>query len=62
MISGYNNNFRQKDFPPSMAPVLFDAFVKAMELDRLNMSIEPVIAENSYGIGKYSCRVFFTSG
>ncbi len=59
MIRGYNNNFRKKDFPPSMAPALFDAFVKAMEYDRINMSIEPVIAENSYGIGKISGGMFF---
>jgi hypothetical protein len=52
MIRGYNNNFRHKDFPPSMAPALFDAFVAAMHLDRDNQSIEPVIAENSYGTGK----------
>jgi hypothetical protein len=58
MIRGYNNNFRKKDFPPSMAPQLFDAFVKAMEIDRMNMSIEPVIAENSYGIGKILVECF----
>lgn len=58
MIRGYNNNFRKKDFPPSMAPLLFDAFVKAMELDRMNMSIEPVIAENNYGIGKILVECF----
>ena len=52
MIRGYNNNFRHKDFPPSMAPVLFDAFSLAMEQDRLNQSIKPVIADNSYGVGK----------
>jgi hypothetical protein len=52
MVRGYNNNFRKKDFSPSIAPTLFDAFVKAMELDRENRSIAPVIAENSYGIGK----------
>ena len=38
MLRGYNNNFRKKDFPPAMAPVLFDAFVIAMELDRRNQS------------------------
>ena len=59
MIRGYNNNFRKKDFPPSMAPALFDAFVKAMELDRINKSIEPVIAENSYGIGKILVECFY---
>src|SRR5450755_2314208 len=52
MLRGYNNNYRHKDFPPAMAPVLFDAFVMAMELDRRNQSIEPVIEENSYGTGK----------
>ena len=41
-----------------MAPALFDAFVKAMELDRINKSIEPVIAENSYGVGKILVECF----
>ena len=58
MIRGYNNNYRKKDFPPSMAPVLFDAFVKAMQYDRINISIEPVIAENIYGIGKILVECF----
>ena len=52
MIRGYNNNYKKKDFPASMAPALVDAFTKAMQLDRINKSIEPVIAENSYGIGR----------
>ncbi len=52
MIRGYNNNYRHKDFPPSMAPALFDAFVSAMDLDRNSQSIEPVISENTYGTGK----------
>ncbi len=58
MIRGYNNNYRKKDFPPSMAPSLFDAFVRAMELDRRNKSIEPVISDNSYGIGKILVECF----
>jgi hypothetical protein len=58
MLKGYNNNFRKKDYPPSMAPVLFDAFVKAMQADRLNMSIETVITENSYGVGKILVECF----
>ena len=58
MIKGYNNNYRKKDFPPSMAPALFDAFIKAMELDRQNRSIEPVIADNSYGVGKILVECF----
>jgi len=58
MIRGYNNNYRKKDYPPSMAPALFDAFLKAMELDRHNKSIEPVIAENNYGVGKILVECF----
>src|SRR5450432_692145 len=58
MVKGYNNHFRQKDFPPSMAPALFDAFVKAMQIDRLNLSIETVIADNSYGVGKILVECF----
>jgi hypothetical protein len=58
MLKGYNNNYRKKDFQPSMAPALFDAFVKAMDLDRSNLSIEPVIADNSYGVGKILVECF----
>ncbi len=58
MIRGYNNHFRSKDFPPSMAPTLFDAFVKAMEIDRRNGSIKPVIEENIYGIGSILVECF----
>ncbi|HEY4154097.1 MAG TPA: hypothetical protein VGM24_01680 [Puia sp.] len=58
MLKGYTSHYRQKDFPVSMAQALFDAFVRAMELDRRNKSIEPVIAENSYGIGKILVECF----
>jgi hypothetical protein len=58
MLKGYNNHFRQKDFPPSMAPALVDAFTRAMELDRKNQSIEPVIADNTYGVGKILVECF----
>ena len=58
MLRGFNNHYRQKDFPPSMAPAVFNAFIQAMELDRLNQSIEPVIADNSYGTGKILVECF----
>jgi hypothetical protein len=58
MLKGYNSHYRQKDFPASMAPALFDAFVQAMELDRRNRSIEPVVAGNSYGVGKILVECF----
>ncbi len=51
MLKGYNDNCRKRDFPPSMAPGLLAAFKQAMQLDRENQSIEPVIAQSSYGIG-----------
>ncbi|HMH31402.1 MAG TPA: hypothetical protein VK543_00140, partial [Puia sp.] len=58
MIRGYNNNYRKRDFPPSMAPALMSAFKKAMVLDMKNSSIEPVIEENSYGVGKILVECF----
>ena len=58
MIKGYNNHYRQRDFPPSMAPGLVEAFKQAMKLDRMNKSIEPVIEENTYGIGKILVECF----
>ena len=58
MLRGYNKDFRHKDFPPSLAPALFEAFLKALELDRKNSSIEPIIAESSYGVGKILVECF----
>src|SRR5258708_39818993 len=52
MIRSDNNKYKKKDFHHAMAPSRFEAFVKAMQYDRINMSIETVIAENSYGTGK----------
>jgi hypothetical protein len=58
MLKGYNNHYRQRDYPVSMAPALFEAFTRAMELDRQNKSIAPVVEENSYGIGKILVECF----
>src|SRR3984893_11479178 len=58
MVKGYDDNCRKKDFPPSLAPGLVLGFAKAMLLDKNNKSIEPVIAENSYGIGKILVECF----
>ncbi len=52
MLRGFNNNYDKRDFPPSMAPGLVAAFEKAMALDRKGASIEPVVAENDYGVGE----------
>ena len=58
MVRGYNDNCWKRDFTPSMAPGLVIAFEKAVLLDKNNKSIEPVIAENSYGIGKILVECF----
>jgi hypothetical protein len=58
LLKGYNNNCLKRDFPPGIAVGLVAAFRKAMELDRQNKSIEPVIAENGYGIGKILVECF----
>ncbi|HEX4849232.1 MAG TPA: hypothetical protein VFV08_00430, partial [Puia sp.] len=51
MVRGYNNNYKKRDFPPSMAPALVDAFVEAMQLDRKGSSIEPIVIANTFGVG-----------
>lgn len=58
MVRSYNNNFKKKDFPPTLAPSLMNAFAKAMELDRKNESIAPVVAQNSYGVGRILSESF----
>ena len=52
MISGFIKNYGRPEFPLTIAPGLVTAFEKAMQLDRQNESIEPVVAENEYGIGE----------
>ncbi len=58
LLEAYNHNKGKRDFPPSMAPTLYTAFIECMELDKKNESIEPVIAKNSYGVGKILVECF----
>lgn len=60
LLEGYNMNRNKRDFPVSMAPALFDAFVECLELDKNNESIEPVIAKNEYGVGKILVECFLS--
>lgn len=60
LVEGYNINRNKRDFPVSMAPKLFEAFVECMELDKRNESIEPVIARNEYGVGKILVECFLS--
>jgi hypothetical protein len=52
LLSGFEKSCEAKTIPPSMAPGLVSAFSRAMELDKKGQSIEPVVAENPYPIGK----------
>ena len=60
LLEGYNMNRNKRDFPVSMAPTLYNAFVECMELDKKNESIEPVIARNDYGVGKILIECFLS--
>jgi len=52
MIRGFNQNWSKKDYSPSQAPALLDAYIAATALDRQKKSIQPVITANEWGVGK----------
>lgn len=58
LLNGYNNNARRKDFPVTIAPDLIVAFGNALQLDRKNESIEPVVKANCYSVGKLLIECF----
>jgi hypothetical protein len=58
LLNGYRSNVFKKDFPLTIAPDLVNAYEKAMALDIKNESIEPVIAANSYPVGKILVECF----
>ncbi len=58
LLKGYNSNYHKKDFPATNAQALVDAFTKCVELDRNKESIEPVIRDNTYGVGKILIECF----
>jgi hypothetical protein len=58
LLNGYNNNARRKDFPVTIAPDLIAAFGNALQLDRKNESIEPVVKANCYSVGKLLIECF----
>src|SRR3989337_691249 len=60
LLEQYNLNRNKRDFPVSIAPTLFEAFLECMELDRKGESIEPVIAKNEYGVGKILVECFLS--
>jgi hypothetical protein len=58
MLQGYNANALKRDFPPSLAPELVKAYEQAMQLDRKDESIEPVVRKLSYGAGMILVECF----
>lgn len=58
MVRGFNQNWNKRDYSPSHAPALLNAFAAAMALDHAGKSIEPVIAANAYGVGKIIVECF----
>jgi len=58
LLRGFHQAFSARDIQASAAPALISAFEKAMELDRKGQSIEPVITDGSYEVGKILVECF----
>ena len=58
MLRGFNQNWNKKDYAPSQAPALLEAYIAATELDRQKKSIQPVITANEWGVGKIIVECF----
>lgn len=52
MLKLFVVGFRNRQFTPSRFPTLLDQFETAMEKDKKGISIEPVIEESAYEVGK----------
>jgi hypothetical protein len=52
LLQSYYAYYNRRNFPPSLAPAMVESFEKCVILDRRKESILPIIAENSYGVGK----------
>jgi hypothetical protein len=58
LLRGYNENWAKKDFSPSIAPELLQAFKESINLDKRNESIKPVVDAASYPVGKIIVECF----
>lgn len=60
LLKGFNLHKNHRDFPATIAGPLLTAFEECLALDRKGKSIEPVIARNSYSVGRLlvDCFVF----
>jgi hypothetical protein len=58
LLAGFDQAYQNKEIPASAAPALVMAFDTAMRLDKKGLSIEPVVADNSYAIGRILVECF----
>ena len=58
LLGGFDQAYQNKEIPASAAPALITAFDTAMRLDKKGLSIEPIVADNSYAIGKILVECF----
>lgn len=52
ILKNFTANYRSRQFAPSRFPTLLDAFETAMENDKKGISIEPIIDQSVYEVGK----------
>ena len=58
LLRGFYQSYKTKEIQPAAAPALITAFDTAMKLDRNGQSIEPVITDGTYEIGKILVECF----
>jgi hypothetical protein len=52
LLGGFDVAYQNREIPAASAPALIAAFDSAMSLDKKGQSIEPIVAANSYAVGK----------
>jgi len=58
LLTGYRTNVQKEDFPLTIAGDLVNAYERSMALDIKHESIEPVVVESSYPVGKILIECF----
>jgi len=58
LLRGFHQAYTAKEIQAAAAPALISAFEKAMEVDRKGESIEPVITDGRYEVGKILVECF----
>ncbi len=58
LLGGFDHSLQSREIAASAAPALITAFDTAMRLDKKGLSIEPIIADNTYAIGNIVVECF----